>query len=334
MNYSIINKKKKKYQQLSFEERKIIQRLYNKDYSIRQIAKTLGRSPNTISLEIRRNGKINSTYLPPRKVKQYRYTATKAHKKSKERKSNNFSWDFPFFLEYLCDNFDGYLSFEQIIMNFTKKYPEYQAPTIKTVYNWYHSKKIKTFKVRYLRKYHNRPLNNSKKGMSIHDREISLYDYITPKHYEIDTVVPSRGKSKECILTLNERATMKYYAIKIKNKSSLSMARGLVKLIKKHNLVIKTITSDNGTEFSLYRFFVNKYNINWYFADPFKSGQRGQNERLNRDLRMFVKKGSTFENIFNNKLWYYVDLINNLPRKKFNGLSAIEFHSKIYDTIS
>jgi IS30 family transposase len=99
---------------------------------------------------------------------------------------------------------------------------------------------------------------------------------------------------------------MKYYAIKINNKSSLSMARGLTKLLQQHKLNIETITSDKGTEFSLYQFFVNKYNIKWYFADPYSSGQRGQNERLNRDLRKFLKKGSTFQNLTQEKLYHYV----------------------------
>jgi IS30 family transposase len=114
----------------------------------------------------------------------------------------------------------------------------------------------------------------------------------------------------------------------------LEVTKGLIRLIKKHHLKIKTITSDNGTEFSLYKFFINKYNIKWYFADPYKSGQRGQNERLNRDLRKFLNKGSTFEHVSPEKLENYVNKINDLPRKKFNGLSAIEFHSKIYDTIN
>ena len=333
MNNSIIYEKSKKYQQLSLDERKTIQRLYDQGRSLRSIARHLHRSPNTISLEIKRNGKRNLTYMPSRNVREFRYSAVQAHDKYVERRANNFFYDFAFFLEYLCEHFDGYLSFEQIRMNFMKKNPEYRAPTIKTIYNWYYSKKIKTFNVRHLLKYNKKPLNNSKKGMSIHDREISLRDYTTPRHYEIDTVVPPKGKSKECILTLNERANMKYYAEKIKNKTSLEVTKGLIRLLKKHNLKIKTITSDNGTEFSLYKFFINKYDIKWYFADPYKSGQRGQNERLNRDLRKFLKKGSSFDHISPKELEDYVNKINDLPRKKFNGLSANEMHSKIYATI-
>ena len=75
MNKSIINKKTKKYQQLSLEERKIIQTLYNQKYSMRSIAKLLQRSPNTISLEIKRNSKHNSTYMPSRNVIKHRYSA-------------------------------------------------------------------------------------------------------------------------------------------------------------------------------------------------------------------------------------------------------------------
>ena len=145
MNNSIIYEKSKKYQQLSLDERKTIQRLYDQGRSLRSIARHLHRSPNTISLEIKRNGKRNLTYMPSRNVREFRYSTVQAHDKYVEWRANNFFCDFSFFLEYLCKHFDGYLSFEQIRMNFMKKNLKYRAPTIKTIYNWYHSKKIKTF---------------------------------------------------------------------------------------------------------------------------------------------------------------------------------------------
>ncbi|MGL5020924.1 MAG: hypothetical protein ACRC5R_02800 [Mycoplasmatales bacterium] len=60
------------------------------------------------------------------------------------------------------------------------------------------------------------------------------------------------------------------------------------------------------------------------FEDPYTSGQRGQNERLNRDIRMFFLKRCNFNKYDDSQLQVVIDKINNLSRRKFNGLSAIE----------
>jgi len=63
-------KKKNIFKQLSKEERFVIEKLYTREVSIRYIASMLGRSPNTIASELKRN-----------RVKG-EYSALKAHQKS------------------------------------------------------------------------------------------------------------------------------------------------------------------------------------------------------------------------------------------------------------
>ncbi len=63
------NKEKKNYKHLSFEERFVIEKLKARVF-LREIARFLGRSPNTISREIARNSV------------QGEYTAKKAHRKA------------------------------------------------------------------------------------------------------------------------------------------------------------------------------------------------------------------------------------------------------------
>ncbi len=62
----------------------------------------------------------------------------------------------------------------------------------------------------------------------------------------------------------------------------------MIEEIGAHN--IQSITSDNGTEFTFSAVIENCYDLKWYYCDPYRSGQRGQNERLNRDLRTFFPK--------------------------------------------
>ncbi|MGL5021552.1 MAG: transposase [Mycoplasmatales bacterium] len=114
---------------------------------------------------------------------------------------------------------------------------------------------------------------------------------------------------------------MKLYSVIVPDRKPRTVAKAIQDIIISNNLQIDSITSDNGMEFTLFKHFIRVV-INWYFADPFTSGQRGQKERLNRDIRMFFLKGCNFNKYDDSQLKLL--LINNLPRRKFNGLSAIE----------
>ena len=85
----------------------------------------------------------------------------------------------------------------------------------------------------------------------------------------------------------------------------------------KFSEVFKTITSDNGTEFARLS-ELEEYGTEVYFAHPYSSYERGQNERHNRILRRFIKKGVSIEKFTVDQILYIMDLINGLPRKPFN----------------
>ncbi|MGL5021593.1 MAG: hypothetical protein ACRC5R_06190 [Mycoplasmatales bacterium] len=85
-------------------------------------------------------------------------------------------------------------------------------------------------------------------SISIHEPEITLYDYTTPKHYEVDTIYS--GDKKGGLVTLNERSTKKLYSIIVPNRKAKTIAKAIQDIIILNNLHIDSITSDNGTEFS------------------------------------------------------------------------------------
>ena len=62
----------------------------------------------------------------------------------------------------------------------------------------------------------------------------------------------------------------------------------------KFSSVFKTITSENGTEFSELS-NLEKYGVLVYFAHPYSSWERPQNERHNRIFRRFVPKGISID---------------------------------------
>jgi IS30 family transposase len=67
-----------KFKHFTIEEREKIQELLWQKASIRSIAKTLGRSPGSVSREIKRNGA----------PLQFRYTPRKAHERATEKRSS------------------------------------------------------------------------------------------------------------------------------------------------------------------------------------------------------------------------------------------------------
>ena len=65
---------------------------------------------------------------------------------------------------------------------------------------------------------------------------------------------------------------------------------------------IKTITADNGKEFARHQEIAKELNVDFYFAKPYHSWERGANENTNGLIRQYFPKGSSFENITNQQV--------------------------------
>ena len=127
-------------------------------------------------------------------------------------------------------------------------------------------------------------------GTSIAKRPKEVRKRETFGHWELDTVVSSRGKSKGCLATFLERKTRFYLAFKIPNRTAKSMFSAIEQLC---NLfpkeALKTFTSDRGKEFACYP-LVENLGISFFFADAYTSWQRGSNENANGILRKYFPK--------------------------------------------
>jgi IS30 family transposase len=77
----------------------------------------------------------------------------------------------------------------------------------------------------------------------------------------------------------------------------------------------KTLTVDNGKEFSYFKKLEKKTGFSIYFADPYSAWQRGANENTNGLIRQYFPKGTNFKNITNKDLTLVVKKINHRPRK-------------------
>lgn len=322
INHKVQDKSNKSYSHIDIDERKFIELCFHCNASVRSIANYLDRSPNTISYEINKN----SVYITNTKRMEYRFR--RAQQKAEHRKSRsiqNADKFFEGFIKFVKETRTNkrLWSLYHLHEKFLQLYPDATVPCLATLYNWLKLRRppvdLSYFRYKKQRKPIGKTYYTGEKK-SISERPIDLNDYVTPGHYEIDTVFNEDLKGGA--LTLNHRATMKFYSIQIPDRKASTIILALRRLIKINNLKILTITSDNGSEFANWQIAEKEFDLKWYFARPYRSGDRGQNERLNRDLRIFYPKGTNFHNISPCDFDKTIVEINDFPRKKFNGLSS------------
>lgn len=132
---------------------------------------------------------------------------------------------------------------------------------------------------------------------------------------EIDTII---GKDRKgAILTINDRVTGNVKIRKLAGKNAQRLAEATVESLSDWKPFLKTITSDNGKEFASHRFIAEELGIDFYFAHPYHSWERGANENLNGLIRQYIPKKADFDTISEEYIAFVENELNNRPRKRF-----------------
>ena len=298
------------YHHFTIEERCCLREYYNKGYSYRKIAELLGRNVSSISREIMRNKSFMNA-----KPAYYPHTAQKKYLLRRSYCHRGMFQD-PKKLEYIKTKLQETWSPEQIAMTPC----ELKMPSTRTIYRWIYEKYIDV-NLKVLRrkgKSHGAKETRGKfnLGKSIRKRDKSVYKRLEFVHWEADTVVSGRGKSKACFATLAERKTRYYIAIKMPNRSADTMARAIVSALKElPEAAVKSITCDRGAEFANWQTIEQQLNCDVFFADPYCAWQKGTNENLNGLLREFYPKGRNLSRVSPVTLKKNLALINARPKK-------------------
>lgn len=135
--------------------------------------------------------------------------------------------------------------------------------------------------------------------------------------WELDLMSDSTGRHFK--MTLVERSTL--FSI-IRNlphgKESVHVAKAVVDalLAFKRGGGVKTITTDNGTEFSEHEFITRELGAQVYFADPYCSWQKGCIENTNMLYRQYLPRDSSFANVTDSQLLEIQHKLNRRPREK------------------
>lgn len=150
-------------------------------------------------------------------------------------------------------------------------------------------------------------------------------------HWEMDTVIGKRGESKNSLLVLTERKTRKEIIKKLGDHTMEQVCKALdtleLKWGKLFSKVFKTITVDNGTEFSDCEgmeksAIIDGKRTKVYYCHPYSSYERGSNENQNRLVRRKIPKGTNFDQSTEEDIQSVEEWINNYPRRIFGYRTA------------
>lgn len=312
---------------LNINERCCIYNFINSGMSIREIAKALQRSPSTISRELRNNShRISHLYYPEAAERKYKQRRLKCHR----QKINDMD-----VIEYIKDKLQCRWSPEQISHRKNDKIGVF-IPSTCTIYRMIHDKRIHKIEMIQLRRKgkFKRPAEtrgkfNIDSSRSIKKRPKEIYKRKELGHWEGDTVESGRydhkRKSSTCFVTLAERKSRFYIAIKVPNRKEEHVTPAIIKALSQFpKELVKTITFDRGKEFSGYKKIEKELGCNTYFCDPYCAWQKGTNENTNGLLREFYPKGMDLSDVDEEELTYNLSLLNNRPRKCNKYLTPLE----------
>ena len=145
----------------------------------------------------------------------------------------------------------------------------------------------------------------------------------------MDTIVGKDGHG--AIVTLTERSTNMLFMRKLNmGKNAKELAKTVIHLLAPFKGRVKSITTDNGTEFACHEMIAKSIGTKVYFADPYSSWQKGAIENVNGLIRQYIPKNTSFSNISQQQITKIMQKINTRPREKLNFSTPNEcFYKKM-----
>jgi len=290
--------------------------LWSKEYSIRSIAKSLGRSPNTISRELKRN-RVSGKYDPK-----------KADAKSWLRKRmRRFQWmkieENRELKKYIIDGLEKKWNPDEIAGRMRLERKPFQISK-NSIYRWLYSARGQKYCHRlYSKRHYRKKRRDVKKRVLIPNRiDISRrFKGATNRtrygHWEKDAVNSRQGVSASLAVT-EERKSRLVLARKVKNMSPVDHEQATQKMLS--NKKSLSITRDNGIENTRHE----ETPVPSFFCEAYSSWQKGSIENTNKLIRIFFPKGTDFRFVTQDQVDQAINLINKKPRKILGYRSALE----------
>jgi transposase, IS30 family len=310
----------KRYKQLTVAQRSKIEVLHLKKYSLTDIALTIGVDKSTVSREIKKRSTPNGYFADIAQIdyedkrensgrtkiltnkKKLNYVISKLHKGwspetiSGRLKFKNANWNISKETIYQFIYEDDYCKQENLY--------QYLKQGKRRRTKW---KGRKTKKDRIPNR------------VSIHERPAIVSYHVEFGHWEGDSVI---YPNKKAINTLNELKTGYLEFSVLERKTAKLTAKAMIEKLSKHES--KTLTVDNGSEFTRHEIVTEATGVSVYFADPYASYQRGSNENSNGLLRRYLPKRKNIDKLAQEELDEIAADLNNRPRKRLGFMTPAE----------
>jgi IS30 family transposase len=307
------------------EQRYTIAMMLSQGYKQKEIASTIGKDKSVISREISRN--------KDKRNNEYRYEL--AHKKCESRhikkaKCVRFTEEVRKYVELklALQWSPEQISNREIDID---QYKGIEVVSHERIYQHIIEDKrtggMLYKELRRKKKYRNRVGCQDNRGkiknaVNIKHRPKEVDDKTRVGDFEVDLVVGANHKG--AMLTINERKTGWTLVRLLESKNSQYVAKKIVEVLKPYKSICKTVTADNGKEFASHEYVSKHLGIDFYFADPYSSWQRGANENYNGLLRQYFPKKTDFRDIAWQTVSKVQKLLNNRPTKRLGYKTPIE----------
>lgn len=346
--------KKKGVKNLTFTQRVQIETLFNAKHTKQEIANMVGVSLRTIQRELKR-GEYEHITRTPNFWKGDKYKKVKRYSADKSQQRYNFlctakGRPLKIGSDYTLINYiNNRVKTERITPHAVWGEIQYKQITFQTrisrqtLYNYMELGLIENKKLGLSKKKHKRKSKTIKRvsrGTSIEKRPEEINQRNTFGHWEGDCVC---GSTKTALFVMTERLTRQEIIFKIERQTQKSVLNCINILENqygnKFNTIFKSITFDNGVEFLDYQaleksIYGNKKRTSVYYCHPYCSCERGTNERINREIRRLVPKGTDLSKYTNADIQDIQNWVNSYPRKVLGFATSQELFDKHMSTIA
>ena len=309
---------------LQYEQRYTISVLLKSGKGVNYIARLLGRSPGVISREISRNSSAKTRL----------YNPVPAQQRADDRKKNRTCYKrlTQSVISYIEEKLEEDYSPEQIV-GYAKLHG-IECVSIPTIYKYIEEDKLNPDSKKQLykhlrchtRKYIKRGTPKTGQGqipnrVMIDERpkEVDLKERFGD--FEADTMRIAGGAS---LVTVNDRCSSLSLIRAVNSQKAEEVTKAVIDMLKPFKGKIKTITVDNGKEFSNHQLIAQQLNTQVYFAHPYHSWERGANENTNRLYRQYFKNKTNLNDIPEQYIRLIQNRLNNRPRKRLGFMSPYE----------
>ena len=325
------------FNHLTVEEREQIQLALWAKRSIRSIAEALGRSPSSISRELKKNLSLRNIYIP--RAANRRALEKRKSRGRKERLKNLF------IRTYVVTKLKDDYSPEQIAGRLKRDYPQYSI-SHEAIYRYVYSQihrdgwgllkpQCEDLRIYLPRRYKRRSCHGGRRvqrlslpsRISIENRPSYINLRKQQGHWEGDSIVSRQ--SNDGLNTLVERVTGLVFITKIKDRTSGETARAVIsRLTLIPERLRLTLTVDNGTENFAHTYITEELKTSVYFAHTYCSQERGTNENTNGLIRRYLPKKTDFATVSDETVRFIEQKLNNRPRKRLGYRTPLEVFNR------